>query len=159
MLTDPEILNLCIKKINNSSNDLIFTKGLPVGLNCKVFSSKALNYVNSIVGSKNNADGFMEYFYRSKKIKKIRINFKSAINKSRFTIDYSSDVEFVKYVYIYCKLLKLKLNFKNYINLLKKFPYIKKINNKNDNLWNKNNKNMKKLTIIEDNKIKRFKVA
>ena len=159
ILTDPNVLNNCIRLINNSSTDFIYTKGLPVGLNCKVFTSNALNYVNSIVGSKNNEDGFMYYFYKSQKLKKKILNYKKVIKNSRFTLDYSSDLEFIKYIYSYSKLYKLKYNLKNYKFLLNKFPFIRKININNNKLWINKNKKMKKLTITENNITKKFSVA
>jgi spore coat polysaccharide biosynthesis protein SpsF (cytidylyltransferase family) len=159
VLTDPEIINNCILELNKSSSDVVLTKGLPIGLNCKVFNAKSLNYIHSIVGSQNNENGFMQYFYRSKKIKKKIIEYKSSIKNSRFTLDYQTDIEFVKNIYIFCSLLKLKMNIKNYMYLLKKFSFLKKINNQNNNLWNMNNKKMKTLKMIENKKTTVFKAG
>jgi len=159
VLTDPEIVNNCIMELDKSSSDIVFTEGLPIGLNCKVFNAKSLNYIHSIVRSKNNENGFMYYFYKSKMIKKKIIKYKSIINNSRFTLDYQTDIEFVKNIYIFCLLLKLEMNIKNYIYLLKKFAFLKKINNQNNNLWNKNNDKMKKLKMLENNKTIIFKVG
>lgn len=159
ILTDPKTIDECILEIKKTSSDIVYTKGLPVGLNCKVFSSKGLSHVYSIVKSKDNQNGFMQYFYRSKRLKKKIIKYKSIIKNSRFTLDYQTDIEFIKNIYIFCYFLKLKMSIKNYIYLLQKFTFLKKINNKNNNLWNKNNMKMKKLKMIEDKKIKIFKVG
>ena len=42
ILTDPNVLNNCIRLINNSSTDFIYTKGLPVGLNYGVLHFKCI---------------------------------------------------------------------------------------------------------------------
>ena len=60
--------------------DFVYTSNLPIGMNCKVFSAKALELTQKVKISKNNSNGFMQLFYKNPFLKKKKLILKNIKN-------------------------------------------------------------------------------
>ncbi len=159
VFTDANLIIDCLKILKKNKLDYIKTDGLPLGLNVKVFNSKALQLTNEIKISKNNYDGFMLMFNHNQLLKKKFIKFNKFKNfKARFTLDYIEDLIFFEKMSE--NLIKLKYDFsiKSYMKILKKENNLNKINFFRNRSYLKNTIKMKPLKIKANNKIKLIKI-
>ena len=74
-MTDFYYINICLKEILRTKSDFVYTVNLPIGMNCKVFSSQALEKTHIVNQSKSNANGFMSLFYKNPLLKKKKLIF------------------------------------------------------------------------------------
>ncbi len=160
IMTDSYYFNICLKIIYLGKFDFVYTNNLPIGMNCKVFTSKALDKTYFAKQSKDNSNGFMSLFYKNPLIKKKKINFKNYSKKKiRLTLDYIEDIKFFEIILLLLKIKKLKRNLKNYLNIVKNNKDIIKINYFRNLDYQVNTIKMKPLKIKVGNKIKKIPIS
>ena len=154
IMTDFKYIDLCLKEIKKKKLDFVFTSNLPIGMNCKVFSSKALYVTNSINKSSDNSNGFMSLFYRNPLIKKKKLYFREFKKLNvRLTLDYVEDLKFFEILLFLINAKKYKANLKNYFKILKLYKEIAKINYFRNFDYKFNTQKMKPLKIKVGNKL------
>ncbi|MDC1179040.1 hypothetical protein OAT43_02480 [Candidatus Pelagibacter ubique] len=157
IMTDVSYLIKCLSILIKKNLDFIYTKNLPLGLNCKVFTANALKDIFNTHISKNNANGFMYFFYRNSNLKKLCLDFKDYKNiKLRLTLDYLEDLKFIEILSLILKRKKLKYSLKNYIKIIRDNQDLANINYFKNFEWQKNTNSMKPLKIEINGKVKRI---
>ena len=157
IMTDFKFIDKCLSKLIRKKLDFVYTSNLPLGMNCKVFSAKALNKTNAINISKDNANGFMTLFYKNPYLKKLNLkfgNFKKY--KLRLTLDYIEDIKFFEILMLILKKKKYNLSLNNYIKVVKKNKDITKINFFRNFDYQTNTSKMRPLKIRFGKKIKKL---
>ena len=159
-MTDFYYINICLKEILRTKSDFGYTVNLPIGMNCKVFSSQALEKTHIVNQSKSNANGFMSLFYKNPLLKKKKLIFnKYKKAKIRLTLDYLEDIKFFETILFLLKRNNQQNNLKNYLRIIKNNKDIFKINFFRNFDYYNNTKKMKSLKIKVDNKIKRILIS
>lgn len=160
IMTDFYYINICLKEILRSKSDFVYTVNLPIGMNCKVFSSQALEKTHFVNQSKNNANGFMYLFYKNPLLKKKKLLFnKYKKAKIRLTLDYVEDIKFFETILFLLNKNNQQNSLKNYLKIIKKNKDIVKINFFRNFDYYNNTEKMKSLKIKVDNKIKRIPIS
>lgn len=160
IMTDVKFIKICLNNLIKNNLDFVYTTNLPIGMNCKVFNAKALNLAQKIKLSKNNANGFMQFFYKNPLIKKKNILFKKYNKyKIRLTLDYIEDIRFFEIMILIFKIKNLKINLKNCINLIKNNKDLSNINFFRNNDYNANTKKMKPLFYKSKNTTKKIFIS
>ena len=160
IMTDKKYIEICFNELIKNELDFVYTANLPIGMNCKVFSAKALELTQKVKISKNNSNGFMQLFYKNPFLKKKKINFKKYKNyKIRLTLDYLEDIKFFEIILFILKIKKLKNNLKNYFKIIKDNKDIIKINYFRNFDYQVNTNKMKPLKIRVGNKIKKIFIS
>lgn len=160
IMTDFYFINLCLKTIYQGKFDFVYSTNLPIGMNCKVFSSKALEKTYLAKLTKNNANGFMSLFYKNPFLKKKKLFFKNFKNiKLRLTLDYIEDIKFFETMLFLLKIKKLENNLKNYLKIIKNNKDLVNINYYRNFDYQINTNKMKPLKIKVGNKIKKIIIS
>tara|TARA_A100001015_G_scaffold321656_1_gene453771 strand:- start:5685 stop:6482 length:798 start_codon:yes stop_codon:yes gene_type:complete len=160
ILTDPNLIFKCLNVLKKNKLDYVYTDGLPLGLNVKVFKSKALNLTNEAKISNVNFNGFMLMFKNNILLKKKVIKFnKFRKIRARFTIDYIEDLIFFENIVKYLHNYKRDFLLDNYFYILKKHSELKKINFFRNKSYMNNSKKMKPLLIMKNKKITSIKIV
>lgn len=160
ILTDPNLIFKCLNVLKKNKLDYVYTDGLPLGLNVKVFKSKALNLTNEAKISNVNFNGFMLMFKNNILLKKKVIKFnKFRKIRARFTIDYTEDLIFFENIVKYLHNYKRDFLLDNYFYILKKHSELKKINFFRNKSYMNNSKKMKPLLIMKNKKITSIKIV
>lgn len=142
-LIDPAIIDKAILKYRKGNFDYFAIatgagvakmkiKRYPDGLDCEIFSSKALDMAYQQAKTSDEREHVTMFMWKNPNIFKIGHLFSSKdYSKLRFTVDHTSDLKFVRW--IYGKLYSIKPLFKltDIINLIKLNPNILKINEHN----------------------------
>ena len=157
IMTDFKYVDICIKTLHKKKLDFVYTSNLPIGMNCKVFTSKALKKTNNANLSKDNSNGFMSLFYKNPLLSKKKIIFKGfRIPKVRLTLDYAEDLKFFETLLLLVKIKKYKPSLKNYFKILKHKKDISKINYFRNYDYKSNTIKMKPLKIKIGDKFKKI---
>ncbi len=160
ILTDPNLIFKCLNVLKKNKLDYVYTDGLPLGLNVKVFKSKALNLTNEAKISNVNFNGFMLMFKNNILLKKKVIKFnKFRKIRARFTIDYIEDLIFFENIVKYLHNYKRDFLLDNYFYILRKHSELKKINFFRNKSYMNNSKKMKPLLIMKNKKITSIKIV
>ena len=160
IMTDFKFIDICIKTLQKKKLDFVYSSNLPIGMNCKVFTSEALKKTNHITLSKNNANGFMSLFYKNPLISKKKLFFTGyAKPKVRLTLDYIEDIKFFETLLFLLKEKKLKPNIQNYFKIFKANKDILKINYFRNFDYKSNTKKMKPLVIKIEDKLKKISIS
>lgn len=157
IMTDFKYVDICINTLHLKKLDFVYTSNLPIGMNCKVFTSKALKITNNVNLSNDNSNGFMSLFYKNPLLSKKKINFKGfEIPKVRLTLDYAEDLKFFEILLLLVKIKKYKPNLKNYFKILKHNKDISRINYFRNYDYKLNTNKMKSLKIKIGEKFKKI---
>ena len=132
ILADPEYMDLCISKlIEDSSIDVVTSKGLPLGISTKAFTNNAVNKVFSKYKTEQNDTGFGSYFTETDICVNHQIEPISEshiFDKVRLTLDYIEDFNLFKRIFneLYVEGKTIRLD--QIVELLKSNPEITEIN-------------------------------
>ena len=129
-LIDPEIIDKIIIQFKKNKYDSFGLIGnFPDGLDCTVYSQKALEYAYKFATKKSDREHVGTYIDRNNKKFKLGgsrlYNFKEYY---RWTLDEKKDFNFIKKIYQYLYDKNKIFLTKDIINLLKRKPHLKKIN-------------------------------
>lgn len=129
-LIDPDIIDQCVKMFLKSKSDYasnILNRNFPRGLDCEVFSFKALKIANEKAKKAEEKEHVTPYIYSSNK------NISCSVGKEyqgnfRLTVDEIDDYRLLKYIYNKFYKINSIINIKEVISYLKKNPRIANIN-------------------------------
>jgi len=107
----------------------------PHGIPIEIFKFNVLQKAFRNAKNNDQIQHVTPYIYQNKnKFKILNINLKKNYSKYRFTVDYPEDLNLLKKIILKSK-LGINLTFMDAIKIIKKYPKIKKINEKFINIF------------------------
>lgn len=129
---DPGYLDLCFEKLlSDSSLDIVYSTGLPVGASSAVFRKQALDIVYRSYTTSKNDTGYMWYFTKTGlcNVFEVRpVSDEDVDNEARLTLDYVEDFELINSLFEKLYLPGKIFSVREIVSLFKSEPQLRAIN-------------------------------
>lgn len=131
-LCDTQYMDLTLEKLlSDSSLDIVLSEGLPLGINSKSFTRRAMQRVYKHYKTEKNDTGFADFFTKTGLCEQAIIRPlkpEHVLDEARLTLDYDEDFEVFKTIFEALYVKGEVFGLEEVIQFLRTHPEVMKIN-------------------------------